>query len=133
MTIRNWKLLNSSRSSYKWINKARPSLSVTITPWEGSSRDSLDITVQVEETVLADVTTSDMDILDDEPTLQDLLDDIEDITSKFMKSFEKVLTWYDKYGEEQTTLLLALYNDNDLNTMRREYKSIPKKFDSLFY
>ena len=133
MAIRNWKLLNSSRSGYKWVNKAHPSLSVTVTPWANSSRDSLYITVQAEETVLADVTTSDMDILDDEPTLQDLLDDVEDITLKFMKSFEKVLTWYDKYGEEQTTLLLALYNDNDLNTMRREYKSIPKKFDSLFY
>ena len=132
--LKRWKLFETSNSGYSYVSKMYPSLYVTINPWNKSQRDSLCISVRAEESVIADIMVEDMDILHDESVLQDLLDDVEDISSKFMDSFENVLSWYDKYGREQATLFLVINdNDKDVRTMKREYKSMQKKLYDLFY
>lgn len=132
--LKRWKLFETSNDGYSYVSKMYPSLYVTINPWNKSNRDSLYISVRAEESVIADIMVEDMDLLHDESALQDLLDDVEDISSKFMDSFENLLSWYDKYGREQATLFLIINdNDKDVRTVKREYKSMQKKLYDLFY
>ena len=131
--IKGWKLFETSNNGYKWVNKRYPSLFVTLNPWNKSGRDSIYITIRAEDTVLADASVEDKELLRDNSTFQEFLDDVEDITSVFMRSFERILSRYSKYSIEQTILLLLLVKDKDIDIIKREFDNIPDKFNNLFY
>ena len=133
--LKGWKLAETSNSGYTYENRKYPSLYVTINPWGTRDIDSLMISVRAEDTVIADMVTTSNELLHDEEVLQEFLEDVEDITSSFMKSFERIMSWFDRYTDEQCVIFLLLTDaDNkDIRNLKKEYRAIDKKFDNLFY
>ena len=127
---RGWKVNGSVRMGYECRNNKYRSLVVSIYPYQSGTF----VRVGIENSVIAETFVNDTDLLEDEDVLQNLLDDVSDITSKLMKSFDKIMSWSDRYSPGQFAFFL-LSNDEDSNirNFKRELAKLPDKFDELFY
>ena len=127
---RGWKVDGSVRMGYECRNNKYRSLVVSVYPYQSRTF----IRVRIEDSTIAETFVNDTDLLNDEDVLQDLLDDVSDSTSNLMRSFEKIMSWNDKYSSGQFAFFL-LSNDEDSNirNFKRELAKLPDKFDELFY
>lgn len=127
---RGWKVDGSVRMGYECRNNKYRSLLVSIYPYQSRTF----VRVRIEDSVISETFVNDTDLLEDDEVLQDLLDDVSDITSNLMKSFDKIMSWSDRYSSGQFAFFL-LSNDEDSNirNFKRELAKLPGKFDELFY